>query len=375
MRFDPDLESLDFSYEEAHRVEIQDDLDVVRKAILHVPEDQRAVLIAVTVEGGKPSHLEQALGRPASSIYSLLHRAKKSLIRSVLRVLLEDKATGACKAAAAKLPAIVPDTLDCLPQTTRNQHYRDCARCKAVWQRFAEMSMLGVVPLLVVAQVVGAPPSAAVAESLASTGGDASRNAPQGSSAYESDAVSTDLANGESHDSVFSRSDLGAGTDQARLSWLLSIAQSRGYIAIAIGALILGGLITAITLVFVATESLQSARPPVPTLVVGEVPDSKGLGLDIQFNVPESQWSVELLEVEFGFTVSGAIAPPGWDCEPGGMVARCVAATHSPKGGVFRFQGLTSGPQKYKVKLEATTHSNYHILGTASGQLGAGGSK
>lgn len=78
--------------EEAIRViDLHSEYAVLLRALDSLPAAQRDVLVATVVNGRKPRELEEELGRPASSIYSLALRARMGLRTAMLRFEPEEE--------------------------------------------------------------------------------------------------------------------------------------------------------------------------------------------------------------------------------------------------------------------------------------------
>lgn len=95
------------------------------------------MLKAVVVDGRKPGDLEGELARRAPAISSLLRRAKLSLRRATLRVVLEEDAPADCRRAAGDLPESVAVQMEDVSRSRGMAHIRTCDRCRAAWGRFA----------------------------------------------------------------------------------------------------------------------------------------------------------------------------------------------------------------------------------------------
>lgn len=146
-------------------IDIAAEADAVRRAFGKLNQDYQKVLQRVVVEGRKPAHLVEELGRPAPAISNLLARAKAALSR---QLLVEYLTSGGeeCAQNANALPARVHEQVGAHAKTDRGlAHVLDCERCQRNWKRFAAVSgTLGVTSLLLVTGLMdgGAPAYAAV---------------------------------------------------------------------------------------------------------------------------------------------------------------------------------------------------------------------
>lgn len=110
-----------------------------RQALLEAPAQMPATAEA------KP---DQVL-RSAHATHSLRSRARKSLRRAYLQVVLEEGAPPSCHDAIAQLPAQVGDSPDLTPEAP--QHLHSCERCKRRWAVFAGLAgSLGIAGVAVV---------------------------------------------------------------------------------------------------------------------------------------------------------------------------------------------------------------------------------
>jgi len=132
--------------------------ETTRRALASLPQDQRDVLISVTVEGRKPRELVQVFGRPAPAISNLLARAKQALYRAVLVDYLSQGGQS-CRANAQQLNPGVRVEISKHSHSERGMaHIETCEACQRNWRRFAALaSVLGVTPLLIITQAVNQP--------------------------------------------------------------------------------------------------------------------------------------------------------------------------------------------------------------------------
>lgn len=154
----PDLEE-EFppEYMDTRDIDLHREYGYVREALNSLPADQQQVLRATVIDGRKPAELEEELGRSASAIYSLSHRAKAGLRRATLRIVLSDDAPEHCRHAAERLPDAIPHDVDDAADSAGMPHIRSCMRCRSAWTRFGGLATLGIVSLLVVGNTLGLP--------------------------------------------------------------------------------------------------------------------------------------------------------------------------------------------------------------------------
>ncbi|MGM1017296.1 MAG: RNA polymerase sigma factor [Actinomycetota bacterium] len=150
-----------------HRAELGNEIALVRKALARLPADQQAVLRETVVNGRKPGELEDVLGRPATAITALGVRAKQSLRRALLQVLISE-GTEECQRAVRHVPNPVTQDLAAVDARGRPTHFANCEHCRRSWARFSALpSALGLTVLLVLGDALGAPaPAASAAEDV-----------------------------------------------------------------------------------------------------------------------------------------------------------------------------------------------------------------
>ena len=154
-------EELQPHFDSTRRTDLHREYAYVAAALQSLPPDQQLVLKAVVVDGRKPGDLEGELARRAPAISSLLRRAKLSLRRATLRVVLEEDAPADCRRAAGDLPESVAVQMEDVPRSRGMAHIRTCDRCRAAWGRFGALtSALGTVALLVAGSVLSPSGSA-----------------------------------------------------------------------------------------------------------------------------------------------------------------------------------------------------------------------
>ncbi len=148
--------------DDVRKAELHRELKLVRRAFLDLSPDHQLVLLKVTVQGHKVGDLTEELGRPAPAVSNLLARAKRSLFRLVLIEHLNEGGPQ-CRENAQQLPPQVKADPDEHSETERGlKHVRECPQCQRNWRRFATAtSALGLLPILVVAQLGQATPAAA----------------------------------------------------------------------------------------------------------------------------------------------------------------------------------------------------------------------
>ncbi|MFN0218591.1 MAG: RNA polymerase sigma factor [Hyphomicrobium sp.] len=79
------VEAIPFNDRISERAEARSDLDVVRQTMDELPDDQRAVLILVAIDGQSYQDAAEILGVPIGTIMSRLSRARAKLADAVER--------------------------------------------------------------------------------------------------------------------------------------------------------------------------------------------------------------------------------------------------------------------------------------------------
>ncbi|QIK63431.1 sigma-70 family RNA polymerase sigma factor [Leucobacter viscericola] len=325
-------------------LEISSDLDIVRRALAKMPEDQRKLLIATVVEERKPGELEELLGRPAPAIYSLNSRAKLKLRKLILETILLEDAPEECRKAARRLPKQVPLHLAELPVEKRTAHFRECARCKAGWGRFGYLSALGLSTFLVLADLSAGPSSGAQAST------------PQTGTAP--------------HSGGSAGSNNGLLSGPKRMSnWARSTMGSRSYVILFSAVLVLGLAALAVVVSAYATNTLWFAAPPKASFETALDSVDGETNFNVQFDVPGEEWTVDRFTLQFSSPIASLTPPDHWDCEFEGALGVCTTSLPSAEGGHFGV-ALTAPrePFTYQLSFTARTLSGFDVSGTASGR-------
>lgn len=301
----------------------------VRSALSILPKDQQAVLRATLIEGRKPAELEDELSRPASAIYSLGLRARKSLRKATLRVVLEDGAPDDCRHAAARLPDQVALDVDGTGGAGGMIHVRQCPRCRKAWSRFGAMaSLLGVASVFTVGTMLFETP--AVQASINDT--------PRSSGRARRDA-----ARARRH-----------GICRSPLT-LLGLACVGGGLALvgAVGPSVLSAL--GVTQLSASTTELRATSQSTA---------SAGAELVVDFRA-ESISAVVSVALPSGVTVVNA--PKGWDCRSLSTEISCRAKPGHP--GTFHLSDARAEPTgTYLVNVNAESDGQV-ITGFAKGRI------
>lgn len=303
----------------------------VREALSSLPDDQQRVLRATVIDGRKPAELEEELGRPASAIHALSHRARAGLRRATLRVVLTEDAPEECRRAAGRLPKTTTTDVDESPDSIGMRHIRTCERCRAAWGRFGGMSTLGLVSLLVAGSVFGGGGAAEASEDTSTPA--ESRTGPR---ARGRDAVTVWASIG------------GIIAGIAILAFSLPAA---------IGELASGGGASEGT--SSSTDAQQTADFEVTSVAGGEGRASLEILLRIE-------GTLELtLSLPPGMTV--AEYPAGWDCATRSDVVTC--ALGDEKAGTFELaDGRADQSGVYRMELSGD-HEGRHVAGFAQSSI------
>lgn len=317
------------------RIELDQEYVLVRRALSQLPTDQREALIATVIEGQKPRDLEARLGRPAASIYSLTKRAKDNLRRTTLRILLLDGARPECAHAAKGLPQVVGDAPEDTSGMTTD-HYRTCRRCRRLWARFGALATLGLVPFLVVSDLVAPSPASASSE-----GGKIAEPANPAPSVMRGEGGRMRVVAGHAADLA-------------------------GPITAAVGATLLILLIAA----FMTRTVWFSSEPTADIEVVATSTSATTMELTLRFQVVDEVWHTNTLEIRLSQPIQSIQAPAGWLCTPAGVVVSCSTALVSASGGTFHFVYTPSEvTSRYGITLTAITDSGARVVGTAAGEV------
>ncbi len=144
-------------------VDAYDEFALIQQSLELLPEDQRRVLIGVVVNGMKPGEIAEEWGRAPAAVSNLLQRAKGSMRRAVLVILL-GRGEFECAQNADRIPRVPlpePDDHDATERGMR--HVLGCEDCRRKWSRWAKMSSArGFLPLLFLAQLARPAPASAL---------------------------------------------------------------------------------------------------------------------------------------------------------------------------------------------------------------------
>ncbi|RZT62816.1 RNA polymerase sigma factor [Leucobacter luti] len=333
-------------------VDLHREYGYVRSALASLSAPQQAVLRGIIIDGRKPAELAVELDRPASAVYSLTRRSRLGLRRATLRVMLEEDAPEACRAAADALPEIVVDDVAAAAPSAGMEHIRSCPRCRSVWGRFAAMAgLLGVTTLLVLAdfaQPVGA--QAAEPESRSPEARElgapevAGRLAPAVSGAVETEAGSS------AHAVPRLR---GASSALVRL--------------LPVGLVVIGGAAMVLSLPALLSAGISPADEPgadAMLAVTAQQLSSSVAELSVDLS-PSLSDSRVVLELPQGLAIEQM--PAGWKCRATGAGAECESG--DVLDGTFRLTDTrVSAAGDYTLTLRST-HEGREISGFAQGQV------
>ncbi|MGO3884670.1 MAG: RNA polymerase sigma factor [Mycetocola sp.] len=114
------------------QVDLSGEFALVRTALSSLPDKQREILIATTVEGVPPRELTPRFGSSAAAVSTAANRARAALVRALLRTVLTEHLTDeSCRAAVDEIVAA-----EQLGSVAENQHLRDCSACSRAHRRF-----------------------------------------------------------------------------------------------------------------------------------------------------------------------------------------------------------------------------------------------
>lgn len=315
-----------------HLIERQKDFALVRSALSRLPHDQQRVITATVVEGRKPGEIASELGRSANAIYLLHRRAKTGLRRSLLQVMLEDRAGPHCRASAADLPATIPEDLVEEAEGGSLAHVASCARCRSVWARFAAFTAAFSLGGVLIERSLAAGPAALGAAAPVLRRADPSELPRH------------------------------AGTRPARAS-----AGPRWPLA---GAAVAATLSAAAALAGLSSGSSPTPpSAPVASLTTTGIRTADGgLELDVRISGTGSAWQVGRLTIALDHH-SGRITPPsGWACDQRGLQAACTTALLGTTGGRFRFEAVSPGELGYQLQV-STRAGETVVASSVAGRL------
>lgn len=318
-------------------IDLHREYGYVRQALSSLPQDQQTVLRATVIEGRKPAELEHELGRPASAIHALAHRARVGLRRATLRIVLTEDAPEECRRAAGRLPKTITMDVDESPDSAGMSHIRTCERCRAAWGRFGGMSTLGLVSLLVAGNVLG--------------GGGTAEASEDDGIRPESRTASRMRPRPRGRDAVTVWASVGG------------IAAGIVLLAISLPAAI--GELSAVTNSSAGTASSTGAGAAADFEVTSLAGGGGRATLDIRLRI---DGELDLtLALPPGVTV--AEYPAGWDCTTGADTVSC--ALSDEKEGIFALTDDRADQSGvYRMELSGD-HEGRHVAGFAQGTLTA----
>lgn len=355
------------------QIEIEPELELIRRAMLELPEDQQTILTATIVEGLKPRDLQERLDRPMTAIYSLAHRARANLRRATLRLILEKDAPPECYSAAQHLPESVGDTPDGIRGSRFTAHYETCDRCRAAWLRFGALATLGIAPLLVIGDLLlGSPTPAQASTEQASTeqqNPDAAQPRPDASGSRGSASVpsagvapappgATPAATSPAPGSA---SASGAARARPSIPIPMRIAVIVASVVAATGAAILVFLGVAL-----ATQTFWFTPKPTASLTVqAAMPSDSVTRLGVDFDVDGDSWTIRAVRITLSESVGVLDVPEGWVCDSSGRIVTCRTDLADAAGGVIE---LTHAPGvrrlKYDIEVVAVTPNGATVEAT-----------
>ncbi len=341
------------------RVDVHNEVRILREALDSLPADQRSVLIEMTAFGTKPRELEGTLHRPAPAISSLHRRAKIALRRAVFRVVLEEGAPESCRRAIRAIPEKFGD----LPERGAirgEDHFDDCERCTRAWRRFAGLtSAFGLLPLLVVSLRTFEAPAAAVAAE-----GTVAAGSTGGNSAGTSTGAALALAPGTGAASVAAPAIPASAAASAR-----RLPRVRWSARSIIGLTLMGGagiLLGALAL-SAGTGSLWFAPEPRASFTATATANATEIRYAVRFGVEDQSWSNSELHLRVDSPVRGVQAPAGWICAVTETAVNCATPASGATGGNFIIHTDSAGqPVRATLDFTADLTLGRQASGTAS---------
>lgn len=297
------------------RVELTNEMALVREALKRLPSDQRTVLIETVVNGRRPRELEKMLERRAPAISTLTNRAKTNLRRAMLQVLIE-MGDAECRRAARRVPNPVPEEIVLNDKRGRPTHFATCDHCRRSWSRFLAIpGALGLAVFLVVGDAIfGAAPSASAA--VADSG------APQRRARWQSKAL------------------LVAG--------LLSLA--------------------AALLALVLPLSPRATAPGADIEVLRSPLGGSRVEYSVMLEIQANVWHPMTANFWGSQPIVAIDAPEGWACVTDEARASCEADDDTNDVGIFviEYAGNVSAPG-FELQVAAETESGAIVTARASG--------
>ena len=309
------------------RADLLAEVQLLREAMLHLPEEQRTVLEAMFYRDQQAADLTIKLGRSRPAVSMLAKRARENLKRTMLQLLLtRNSVDHPCRTAAERLPKIVSDAPPLSGETTG--HYEECGPCRDVWSQFGTFAAAASLGSLVVLGGVisgGATPAAAAAGSAVAGAAGAAAGAA---------GIVTAL------DAV----------PKPKIWPYLAAAASGGGIAAA-GALLL-----------VAPQQLTEANSELAVTVAESGGHS---AYEVSFDSEVSGWEAREVEIQGARQALGISAPVGWLCEVDAEGVSCVAEPGLGDFGEFVVEYGGQATPSYTVRVRAAAPGGSEIIGTA----------
>ncbi|MFK3834850.1 sigma-70 family RNA polymerase sigma factor [Microbacterium sp. NPDC087868] len=348
------------------QIEIEPELELIRRAMLELPEDQQTILTATIVEGLKPRDLQERLDRPMTAIYSLAHRARANLRRATLRLILEKDAPPECYSAAQHLPESVGDTPDGIRGSRFTAHYETCDRCRAAWLRFGALATLGIAPLLVIGDLFFGSPAPAQA-STEQQNPDAAQPPPDGSGSRGSASVpSAGVVPAPPGATPAATSPVpgnaaASGAPRPRPSTLMGAAVIVAGVVTATGAAILVFLGVAL-----ATQTFWFTPKPTASLTVqAAMPSDSVTRLGVDFDVDGDSWRIRAARITLSEPVGVLDVPDGWVCDSSGRIVTCRTDLADAAGGVIELAHAPGVRRlKYDIEVVAVTPNGATVEAT-----------
>ncbi|RLP83993.1 sigma-70 family RNA polymerase sigma factor [Mycetocola lacteus] len=356
-------------------VDAYDEFALIQQSLELLPEDQRRVLIGVVVNGMKPGEIAAEWGRPAATVSNLLQRAKGSMRRAVLVVLL-GRGEAQCADNADQIPRVPLSEPDDHEASERGmRHVLGCEDCRRKWSRWAKMSSaLGFLPLLFLAQLARPAPASALQNEGDSHGSQVAQPDPvvPTSAAPGGAGTASGGAGLQSALVVAPPAATAAGyallgdTESAEaarpVSWvrrkferLLRGIRLRPILASGIALAAIGASLLGVGL----GGWFVPQKPPASIAVM--MPDRSHLTID--FEVQATSWRADRVEI----TLTGArvvSTPTSWSCTTGPSTTVCDPGSGRVSGTVT--VSAESGPVGYHVRVSARAES-FTLTGTGDG--------
>jgi RNA polymerase sigma factor (sigma-70 family) len=355
--------------------ELHREFDWVRRALLRLPEDQRLVLTATVIHGRKSGDLTEELGRSAAAVYTLNHRAKQSLRRSVLQVMLDEDAPELCAGASAGLD-VVGET----PELSTSHgpgldHIRQCARCRRVWGAFATLSgTFGLVTLLVVGEAISPPPAMAATVPQTPAG-------PQPVTGEPATPQRAATARGLEGRQASQRLDVSRAAGGVRSVTARLRQVSRPVVVLVAGAVLVlaGAGVAAVGLTqqdgsgWKAVQAAVFGGPRVHGILTEHTTATPtGAILDVNFGVVRHHWSTTSLDLNLPRGTTLITPPLGWACGSNIGAIACTNKTRDATIGSIELSVPAAAVgRRWSLALRVVSDDGTKVTGSASGHLPA----